>query len=81
MISYFQAVSEFRIDPVSGEIRTAARIDRESGGLNAVNNGGSNRFKSDGPNGETVFELVVISSSPTYPIQVRKYSFISRAFL
>ena len=64
-------MSDFRIDPVSGEIRTAARIDRES----ALNNG--NRFKTVGSDGDTVYELVVISSSPTYPIQVSYFVIVS----
>ena len=47
-----QDVSEFILEPTSGEIRTRERIDREALGA------------------EGRFDLVVISSTPTYPIEV-----------
>ena len=43
---------EFSLDPVSGEIRTRARVDREAG-----------------DRGDTR-DLIVLSSSPTYPVEV-----------
>ena len=45
-------MSEFILEPTSGEIRTRERIDREALGA------------------EGRFDLVVISSTPTYPIEV-----------
>ena len=42
---------EFSLDPVSGEIRTLARVDREAGDLDTR-------------------DLIVLSSSPTYPVEV-----------
>ena len=42
----------FSLDPVTGELSTRARLDRE-----------------DTPGGQ--FDLIVLSSSPTYPIEVR----------
>lgn len=42
----------FSLDPVTGELSTQARLDRE-----------------DTPGGQ--FDLIVLSSSPTYPIEVR----------
>ena len=41
----------FSLDPVTGELSTRARLDRE-----------------DTPGGQ--FDLIVLSSSPTYPIEV-----------
>ena len=46
---------QFSLDPVSGEIRTRARLDREAGG--------------DLIAGDTR-DLIVLSSSPTYPVEV-----------
>ena len=46
---------QFSLDPLSGEIRTRARLDREAGGELA---GGDTR------------DLIVLSSSPTYPVEV-----------
>ena len=45
---------QFSLDPVSGEIRTLARLDREAGDLTR---------------GDTR-DLIVLSSSPTYPVEV-----------
>ena len=45
---------QFSLDPVSGEIRTLARVDREAGDLIT---------------GDTR-DLIVLSSSPTYPVEV-----------
>ena len=45
---------QFSLDPVSGEIRTLARVDREAGNLIT---------------GDTR-DLIVLSSSPTYPVEV-----------
>ena len=42
----------FSLDPVTGDLITRARLDRE-----------------DTPGGQ--FDLIVLSSSPTYPIEVR----------
>ncbi len=49
---FLQDVAEFTLEPVTGEIRTRERIDREVLGS------------------EGRFDMVVISSSPTYPIEV-----------
>ena len=46
---------QFSLDPLSGEIRTRARLDREAGGELA--------------SGDTR-DLIVLSSSPTYPVEV-----------
>ena len=45
----------FSLDPISGVITTKGRIDRESSNI--------------GKTGQ--FDLIVLSSSPTYPIEVR----------